>query len=99
MTLWTVNFGGSMGPIDAIHWRMASLPFTVVSPTIVQATSSAQNDRNPSGLPSAKAALTLATIALFVADMCLAPLFKEMLSPRGCSIDTSHAVDGRRTPA
>jgi hypothetical protein len=40
MTLLTVNFGGSMFPIDAIYWRMASFPFTVLSPTIVQTTSS-----------------------------------------------------------
>src|SRR2546422_7400755 len=97
MTLWTVNWGASMGPMDAIHWRMASLPCTVVSPTMVHATSSAQNARNPSVLPSANAALTFSTMALLLTDMGIAPLFSWRLEPSDCSGGLPHAAESRRT--
>src|SRR5687768_3465314 len=86
-----------MGPIDASHWRMASLPCTVVSPTMVQATSSAQHARNPSVLPAANAALTFSTMALWLTDMGIVPLFSWILEPSDCSSGLPHAADGRRT--
>src|SRR5262249_19997858 len=97
MTLWTVNWGGSMGPIDAIHWRMASLACTVVSPTMVHATSSAQHARNPSVLPAANAALPFSPMALWLTDIGIAPLSEWIREPSECSSGLSHAAESRRT--
>src|SRR4029453_6264611 len=100
MTLWTVNRGGSMDPIEAIHWRMASLPCTVVSPTMVHATSSAQHARNPSVLPAANAALTFSTMALVLTAMGIAPLSERILEPSDGSSGPPHAAESRRpTPS
>src|SRR5262249_13347959 len=75
MMLSTVNFGGSMSPMAAIHWRMASFPLTVLSPTIVHSTSSEQKDRNPSVLPLANAAFTFSMIPLLFCDILVPPMF------------------------
>src|SRR5262245_24603459 len=91
------QLGGSMGPIDAIHWRIASLPRTVVSPTMVQATSSAQHARNPSVLPTANAALTCSTIALVLTAMGIAPLYSWLRVSSDGSSGLSHAAESRRT--
>src|SRR5262245_19796679 len=76
--LLDVNFGG-FEFIDANHLRMASFPLPICTPTIVHSTSSAQSDRNPSTLPSAKAASALATISLSFSDICISPMFKRTL--------------------
>src|SRR5258705_8558678 len=65
LTLWTVNRGGSASHV-LIHSRIASLRFTVLSPTMVQVTSSAQNERKPSTPPSTRDAFTFSTISLFL---------------------------------
>src|SRR5215470_7142797 len=76
---------------------MASLPCTVVSPTMVQATSSAQHARNPSVLPAANAALTCATMAWVLTAMGMAPLCSWLREPRDGSSGLSHAAERRRT--
>src|ERR687886_218461 len=86
-----------MGPMDASHWRMTSLPCTVVSPTMVHATSSAQHARNPSVLPAANATLTFSTMALLLTDMGIAPLFEWIREPSDCSSGLPHAAESHRT--
>src|SRR5215510_14755281 len=97
MTVWTVNWRGSIGPRDVIQWRMSSLPCPVVTTTLVQATSSAQHARHPSVLPAAHAALTFSTMALVVTDMGMAPLYEWLREPSDGSNGLSHAAESRRT--